>query len=402
MTTLLAVARDAFREAKDRKISRVMIAISVAVAFFCSIFGFIPLDAEALARGSAREAGIGAAYRFEAVDARTVDVVTDEGESSAGFLGSAAEHLAHALERRGVRRVEIAPQPPAGGVARSRLRLEGDPLRVRGGVKVSVLFGAWVVDPEKDLGDAGPSAFPAGQELLIMLEETITQLIAGWAGLIIVIIATAGFVPSMLVGGTAHLFLAKPVRRSTLLLGKYVGGVAFVVLHAVVITTLVSAAIYLRTGFFEPRFLATPAAIASVFAILYSVSCLAGVLVETPVVSILATLAFWLFCWLVSTAKWTPARMAIMQEEMGGEVPFKFPEAAVKVVDAVYFVLPKPTDIFQLFERYMSTGPSMSDSARMAAKLLAGLNVWMVAGTSAAFTAAVLGLACWVFSRRDY
>src|SRR5207237_349973 len=82
------------------------------------------------------------------------------------------------------------------------------------------------------------------------IEGVVSQVLAGWAGLIVVLVATAGFVPSMLTGGTAHLFLAKPVRRSTLLLGKYAGGVAFVAMHASIVTVLVVLAVYLRSGWF--------------------------------------------------------------------------------------------------------------------------------------------------------
>src|SRR5581483_1069477 len=80
----------------------------------------------------------------------------------------------------------------------------------------------------------------------------ISDYLVGWFGaaltLVLSIIVTAFFIPNMLRKGTVDMLLAKPIHRTTLLLYKYVGGMAFMVINAVVIMGGLWLALGVRSG----------------------------------------------------------------------------------------------------------------------------------------------------------
>jgi hypothetical protein len=109
-------------------------------------------------------------------------------------------------------------------------------------------------------------------------------------------------------------------------------------------------------------------------------------------------------------------------------------ETALGIFRAVYAGLPKPADTGNLLVRWLNVdttsvdeeqlkqvdarasardvlggfrdrtevGLRDSEVIRESARVLRGNSTGWVIGTSLAFEAAVLGLACWVFCRRDY
>jgi ABC-type transport system involved in multi-copper enzyme maturation permease subunit len=394
-----AIVRDAFREATDRWISTALLLISISVAIGAFLFTGVeaaPLDG--LVRGQiAQTESAPESVRVEPVDARTVDIVVDLAratQAQALRLPRIAEHLRASLLSRGARAVEVTdPGPAPDGAPRRRVTVDASPLDLRGGGRIVLGIGVTHVIEPADLENVfGPVT---ARDAIAQIETAlVVQLIAGWAGLIVAIVATAGFVSSLLAPSAVQLFLARPVRRSTLLLGKYAGGVAFVAMHATIVTGLVELAIWARSGYFEPRFLLAPLCVAGVFAILYAASVLAAVLTETPAIAILAALALWLCSWAAFSAKNFP-RIA---EETGQHVELS--PTVVRAIDGAYWVLPKTSDLFNAFNEAMLRGRRAPEAERLAAKM--GIDVEAAAGTSALFTVVLLGAACVVFSRRDY
>lgn len=437
MNALFAVARDSFREATDRKISSIMFVISAVFGLFLLSFGIVERSVETLVERAAKEAGYPRSARVVRAGERAVDLRLvrpaarapgeaaaydhyafevgeepstgprhgDPARPSGASLSLAAERVRAMLEKRGVAKVQV--ESPGGPFKpeepRMRLTLDYDPLRVRGATDLSVGFGLSEVELDREIEidrRTRTSQFFgfSALEILLVLEGVLVQFFAGWAGLILVVVATAGFVPSMLAGGTAHLLLAKPVRRPTLLLGKYVGGVAFVAVHALVLVSVASVALWLRTGFFDGRLFMAPVALAGTFAILYSASVLAGVLFETPVVSVLAALFLWLLCWSAGQSR----EFIYNQEIMPVEQKIDIPEKLKKGIEVYYLVLPKPRDIGHLLDAYMSEDRVTADIAKAGEDFRRHIDARVVIGTSAAFTVALVVVACWVFQRRDY
>ncbi len=436
MMAIYAVARDSFREATDRAISRILLLLSLIVGAGVLGFGYPEVAVEKLVSNAMRESGahrLGVGVeRAPAADGRAVELFVkprrapgepgddDDGLEASGppaeRLSEAAEKTRYMLEKRGVRSVkvsapgEVAPGGP--GQPRLRMTLDYDPLDVRGGNQLKVVM--WqleVLDHEftdrrrgREVGLGVFIGQPARQ-FIVSLESFIASALAGLVGMIIAVIATSGFVPSMLAGGTAHLLLAKPVRRSTLLLGKYVGGVAFVFFHASVVTAFCLLAIWARAGWFDARFLVMPVAAAGLFAILYSVSVLAGVIFETPVVSVLLSIGFWLFCKFAREAKFISTTLSFAKSQGAGGPgtgDFRVPERVQTALDVVYAILPKPTDVGNSLDKFISEGRMGAEMAKVHAEFFAPIDPLFVVWSSAAFVAAVLAGACFVFSRRDY
>ena len=139
---------------------------------------------------------------------------------------------------------------------------------------------------------------PLGFQLWV-LENYVVNGIGAWVAILVSIVITAFFIPNMLRKGTVDLLLVKPMRRTALLLYKYVGGLLFILVNTAVAITGVWVALGLRSGIWAPAFLLTIWIITFFFAILYSVSTLFGVLTRSPVVAILLTCGAWLFLFIV-------------------------------------------------------------------------------------------------------
>ncbi len=142
------------------------------------------------------------------------------------------------------------------------------------------------VDPGPDLGvlwphrltlfgDAlemtPPRGAPLGVEVFV-LQKLLATGIGGTILLLICVVVTAGFVPSMLRRGTLELLLVRPVRRWQLILGKYAAALLFVA----GLLGLLVAATWLVTGIvagiWNPGILLAVTSLLLFFALLLAVS----------------------------------------------------------------------------------------------------------------------------------
>ena len=168
-------------------------------------------------------------------------------------------------------------------------------------------------------------------------------------------VLTAFFVPNMLRKGTVDMLLVKPIHRTTLLLYKYVGGLTFVFLNALVAVGGVYVVIGLRTGVCGRRTAGAHPGITFYFAVFYSVSVLFGVLTRSPIVPILITLAVYPFSgpWAGHTRpdvgpQGRPARDHPLRWIAQSQEPIK------TTVEVAYTVLPRTKDIDVLTTRVIA------------------------------------------------
>lgn len=414
---LVAVALDSFREAKDRKISRVLFALSLVIAGLMATLGYREVEPAAFLRGALAGATLpsgaplvvrsatktpegarGASVEAEIAVEPSPSVPVGFAEDALDQLVEAA--LRRALEDRGVRVDSVAPlarrrlgarEPHSGYALRCGW---ADPLDVGGLMRISA---AGLTEFDLVFGEGSMGVAFSARYFIANLENFIGNALAGWFGIIIAIVATAGFVPSLLQGGTTHLFLAKPAPRWVFLLGKYLGGVAFVAFHATLLAALVATAVFARTGWFDARFLLVGPILAGLFAIVYAISCVAAVLFETPVVSVLLALGFWLGCSVVAFAKHDLPKI---EGPTGARL--EIPKPLLAAIDAAYWVLPKPRDLGQLAASVTLEGREPPEIARLERDLKPRIDFPKSAASSAAFTAALLAAGCVVFRRRDY
>ena len=132
------------------------------------------------------------------------------------------------------------------------------------------------------------------------LELVLAAGVADTLGLLLTLVWTAGFLPGFLDPRAVAVLLAKPVPRWGLLLGKYVGVLAFVLVQATYFVGGTWLALALRTGIWDPRYLLSVPLLLLHFAIFFSVSLLLAVCTRSTVVCVFGSIAFWGICWAIN------------------------------------------------------------------------------------------------------
>ncbi len=147
------------------------------------------------------------------------------------------------------------------------------------------------------LGMDFPARFAVDKtQFLILLNQFVVPTIINWLlGFILVflgILVTASIIPDMLLPGSLHLLLSKPISRWLLLLSKFAGGCAFVFLCVIQLIVGLYFIAGLRLDVWNPRLLLCIPVSVFVFAVFYSVSTLAGLRFRSPILAIGITCMF--------------------------------------------------------------------------------------------------------------
>jgi ABC-type transport system involved in multi-copper enzyme maturation permease subunit len=235
---------------------------------------------------------------------------------------------------------------------------------------------------------------PIGTNVFELEQGLIGTWGAGIAMLIATII-TAFYIPNMLHKGTVDLLLAKPVRRSELLVYKYVGGLTFMFLNTVFVVVGIWLALGLRSRLWAPGFLLSIITFTFEFAIFYAASTLFGVLTRSAIVSILMSCFLWVVLFAVGNGYQFVE--AVRDLDM-------LPGWLTTTADVAHFVLPRYKDIDALNSQAIAHDLLGSDSpARKSMdKIFASIRWTESLGFTTAFIAVMLGLSCWRFATRDY
>lgn len=238
-----------------------------------------------------------------------------------------------------------------------------------------------------------PMLFPIGG-VVSGIQIAIVDYLAGWVGVTIAVIFTAGFVPNMMRKGSIDLLLVKPISRPTLLLYKYLGGLLFVALNAAFLVGASWVVFGFTLGNWNPWYLASAGVLLFYFAVLYSLSVLVGVLTQSPLTAILVTLGFWVFMSVVNLA-YTLVHSNQLSIEM--------PQAVVTVIDAIHFILPRLSDLSALNQEALLRANGLLGTLDQQRRQMTVEFSWTeTLATSFAFVVVMLSLACWRFTRRDY
>lgn len=139
-----------------------------------------------------------------------------------------------------------------------------------------------------------------------MLDRVVSWLMSffvGVIGILVAVVVTSSIVPQMFDPGQLNLLLSKPISRSLLFLSKFGGGCAFILLNAAVLISGLWLILGVRFGLWNPSLLMAIPIYMFMFAIYFSVSALAGLLWRNTIVSIGATVLFWLVCFGLGSAK---------------------------------------------------------------------------------------------------
>lgn len=258
----------------------------------------------------------------------------------------------------------------------------GDGVEVIGGDELSLGFGAFKVPAARGKADS-----------VRFLQVWLAGLAAGTAGIFLAIIWTAGFLPTFLDPSHATVLLAKPVPRWSLLFGKVVGVLVFVLIQTTIFVVGTWLALGVVTGVFDARYLFAIPVLLLHFSAFYSFSAMLAVWTRSTVVCVFGTLLFWVLCWGMNFGRHT----VVAHEPEGLTDRSRF------AVEAGYWVLPKPGDLNLIFDdalesQAFAAGAPEFDAARQKGRI----NLFWSALTSLAFAGAVFGVAAWEFRGAEY
>ncbi|MBX3354259.1 MAG: ABC transporter permease subunit [Phycisphaeraceae bacterium] len=271
-----------------------------------------------------------------------------------------------------------------------------------------------------------------------------------WVATILALITTAGIIPDLVASGSIDLAVSKPISRARLFMTKFVGGLLFSTLQVTIFTAASFFVIGVRGGVWEPwLFLAIPLVVLF-YSYLYSFCALIGVLTRSTVASLLITILFWAICgllWIAFTGINTgrianELNIASIERIKEERVRDRGDRADLSRLDSdleralswqpfwerasglsLWAVTPLPKtaatiDLLQLRLVRMADLPESPEASQPSPfaggrvkqrDLERAIESWQreftptwVVGTSLAFEAVILFLACWIFARRDY
>jgi len=249
-----------------------------------------------------------------------------------------------------------------------------------------IFFGTVTVDRSTSLG-----------YMLWVIEDQIINGLGGALALLIGLIITSFFIPNMLRKGSVDLFISKPIGRSQLLIYKYIGGLTFVFLVTSFTVGGIWLVIALRSGFWDPSFLAVIPILTFTFAIIYAMSTLVAVFTRSAIASMILSIGFMLLLYIVGQVKtiFDAMRMAGPSDRM--------PEWAYTLVDTLNNCLPRYKDLDKLTSKLIAQGTLTEGELRNTAVGLLQMPSWTgTFGVSLLFIVLMLAISCWRFNKRDY
>ena len=164
--------------------------------------------------------------------------------------------------------------------------------------------------------------------------ETGQSVFAGMLyglGVFLAVFATGAQVPNLQHRGTVDLYLTRPVTRTHLLLGRFLGAITLVTANLLFLCGGVFLIISLKTGVWNPRFLAAAGVILVVFVSYLGFMYLVGVLSSSTPLSIMLPYALYMISIPLAAHQQIAAAM---DSRLGATV-----------VNSLYWILPKTGEI---------------------------------------------------------
>ena len=204
------------------------------------------------------------------------------------------------------------------------------------GSKISIGFGLISIHEGRDRKDA-----------VRFLQIWLAGIVADTAGIFLVLIWTAGFLPGFLDPNHLTVLLAKPLPRWSLIFGKYLGVLVFVLIQASFFVLGTWLALGLKTGVYDGRYLLSLPVLLIHFGTFFSFSVLLAVWSRSTVVCVFGSLIFWVMCWGLNFGR----HVALTQ------FADQLPASSYFILNTSYWLMPKPADMnLILFDLLKATG----------------------------------------------
>jgi ABC-2 type transport system permease protein len=192
-------------------------------------------------------------------------------------------------------------------------------------------------------------------------------------GMFLAVFASAGLIPSVLEPGRIELLLSKPVSRTHILLGRYVGNVLVVSCNIVYLVLGVWIILGIKTGIWSPIFLISIATTVFIFAVLLSVVMFVGVLFESAALSTMIAVGLMIMSPILAQ---TSTMLRLLSSEWSRQI-----------WRTLYYTAPKVYDLGKMTLDAIQHGT---------------FGGFMPIWTSALFGVVVLAGALMIFARRDF
>jgi hypothetical protein len=228
------------------------------------------------------------------------------------------------------------------------------------------------------------------------VELVLAGGVADTLGLLLTLIWTAGFLPSFLERRNICVLLAKPAPRWALLLGKYIGVLAFVLFNAVVFVGGTWTAIGLRTGFWDPTYLLSIPLLLLHFSIFFGFSVLLAVCTQNAVVCVFGSIVFWGVAWSMNFGR----HLLVTATDLVSETVRS--SYLSGLIDFGYWVLPKPADLGVLLFHALGAGDHFGKALDLNVLEAHGFSMTLSVLSSLAFAAFVLWTSTRKFEATDY
>ena len=313
--------------------------------------------------------------------------------------------------------------------------------------------GISILGYELGIPGVNTKLFPDGKLYKVILSSLGVGFWLSWLSTILALLSTASMFPDLATGGVDTM-LSKPIGRARLFLTKFATGLLFTALQVSVFAVLAFLVLGIRGGVWELGIFVVVPLMVVFFSYLFAVQAVVGMVTRSPIASVIVTLLFWIFIFLVHSGEQftligrTASRLEIagiekkleslqteeaktglvprLEEQRGNDANWAL---AHGLFYAAKSALPKTTETAGLVTRALAIAADIGSEEDAEAedgnaraqrgffrsqfvterKLrgaieeeMASRPVWWVVGTSFAFECVVLGLGIWYFRRRDF
>lgn len=262
---------------------------------------------------------------------------------------------------------------------------------------------------------------PAAEAIMgAFVSKFLVGTYIGWLGTVAALVATAGIIPAFLQKGNIDVVLAKPMSRTVIFLGKYLGSLSFVLFQTTYFVLLTFVILRVQIGKWQWGYWWTVPLMVALFSFLYCVSALVAVWGRSALMSLIVTLLYWAAIPGVGLLDATLSGRVSLTGEVTVPKQFDQMSPAAKLMHMTHRILPKTSDIPVIVGNQIDAAPAttimnvVSPGAEQALtegdlaamereeKRQEQTSALYVVGTSLAFEAGVLLIACILFCRADF
>jgi ABC-type transport system involved in multi-copper enzyme maturation permease subunit len=208
---------------------------------------------------------------------------------------------------------------------------------------------------------------------LVQQTQSVIAMSMYFFGMALSVFASAGLVAAVFEPGRIELLLSKPVSRTQILLGRYIGNLAVVAANILYLTFGSWIIFGIKTGLWGGGYLLSSLFTIFVFGVLLAVIVLIGVLWESAAVAIMATFGIMIVTPIL-------AQRATIERLLSADW-------SRDLVTVFYYILPKTSDISVIIRHLILNEP---------------VDSWMPVWSTALFGAVVLAAGILHFRRRSF